>query len=65
MASDRTGERSNAEWLRAQAARFSALADQAILPDIKSRLLEIAREYEALAAKYETPRIVGVANGER
>jgi hypothetical protein len=53
MAGDWTGERSNVEWLRAQAARFSALADKAILSEIKTRLLEIAREYEALAAKAE------------
>lgn len=57
MADKRTGERSNAEWLRGQAARFSALADMAIVPEVKSRLLEIAREYEDLAAKAEAPRV--------
>jgi hypothetical protein len=65
MAGDWTGERSNVEWLRAQAARFSALADKAILPEIKTRLLEIAREYEALAAKAEAPRANIPAMGNR
>jgi hypothetical protein len=65
MAADRTGERSNAEWLRAQAKRFTALAEKAIVPEIKFRLLEIAREYENLADKTESLRPRSPADGER
>ena len=39
------------EWYRAQARRFNSLAGLAILPEIKSQLTKIAREYEDLASQ--------------
>jgi hypothetical protein len=59
MAADRTEERSNAEWLRAQAQRFYALAAKAIVPEVKACLLDIAREYEHLAIKAEASQAGG------
>lgn len=65
MAAKRTEERSNTEWLRAQAQRFSALAEKAIVPEVKACLLEIAREYEHLAMKAEASQAGGKADGGR
>jgi len=53
MTEDRSEGTSNAAWLREQAKRFSVLATIAIVPEVKARLLEITREYEALAEKAE------------
>jgi hypothetical protein len=65
MAADRTEGRSNAEWLRRHAQRFSALAEKAIIPEVKMCLLEIAREYEHLADKTEASQAGGPTDGER
>jgi len=49
-----------AEWYRQQARRFIHLAAMAIIPQIKTQLMDIAREYETHAQdvqkKAQSPR---------
>jgi hypothetical protein len=41
------------EWYRGQARRFTNLAAMAVLPEVKTQLMTIVREYEALAREAE------------